>query len=56
MRPKSGKVIIEEFIPGKELLLDGVVFNGIYQTLICGEYIKCNVPGGVFRVYGKVSR
>ena len=47
---KTGKVIIEEYIPGKELLIDGVVFNGIYQTLICGEYIKCNVPG-IFLVY-----
>ena len=50
---KSGKVIIEEFIPGKELLLDGVVFNGIYQTLICGEYIKCNVPGVFSEYMGK---
>lgn len=50
---KTGKVIIEEYIPGKELLIDGVVFNGIYQTLICGEYIKCNVPGVFSEYMGK---
>lgn len=50
---KTGKVIIEEYIPGKELLIDGVVFNGIYQTLICGEYIKCNVPGIFSEYMGK---
>ena len=50
---KTGKVIIEEYIPGKELLIDGVVFNGIYQTLICGEYIKCIVPGIFSEYMGK---
>lgn len=50
---KTGKVIIEEYIPGKELLIDGVVFNGIYQTLICGEYIKCNIPGIFSEYMGK---
>lgn len=50
---KTGKVIIEEFISGKELLIDGVVFNGIYQTLICGEYIKCDIPGIFSEYMGK---
>lgn len=50
---KTGKVIIEEYIPGKELLIDGVVVNGIYQSLICGEYIKCNVPGVFSEYMGK---
>uniref|UniRef100_UPI0040297847 ATP-grasp domain-containing protein n=1 Tax=Roseburia inulinivorans TaxID=360807 RepID=UPI0040297847 len=50
---KTGKVIIEEYIPGKELLIDGVVWNGVYQTLICGEYIKCNVPGVFSEYMGK---
>lgn len=50
---KSGKVIIEEYIEGKELLLDGVVFNGEYQTIICGEYIKCDIPGVFSEYMGK---
>lgn len=50
---KSREVIIEEYIPGKELLIDGVVFDGVYQTLICGEYIKCNVPGVFSEYMGK---
>lgn len=50
---KTGKVIIEEYIPGKGIMIDGVVFNGIYQTLICGEYIKCNVPGVFSEYMGK---
>ncbi len=50
---KTGNVIIEEYIEGKELLLDGVVFNGIYQTIICGEYIKCEVPGVFSEYMGK---
>lgn len=50
---KSGKVIIEEFIDGKELLIDGVAFNGHYQTLICGEYRKCQIPGIFSEYLGK---
>ncbi len=50
---KSGKVIVEEFIEGKELLIDGVTFNNQYQTLICGEYRKCQVPGVFSEYLGK---
>ena len=50
---RTGNVIIEEYIEGKELLLDGAVFNGIYQTIICGEYIKCEVPGVFSEYMGK---
>lgn len=50
---KTGKVIVEEYIDGKELLLDGVVFNGVYQTIICGEYIKCEAPGVFSEYMGK---
>lgn len=50
---KSGKVIIEEYIEGKELLLDGVTVNNTYQTLVCGEYKKCNVPGVFSEYMGK---
>lgn len=39
---KTGHVIIEEFIEGKEILLDGVCCDGIYQTIICGEYNNGN--------------
>lgn len=35
---KTNQVIIEEFIEGKEILLDGVCCDGKYQTIICGEY------------------
>lgn len=42
---KSGDVIVEEFIEGKELMVDGVVFNHNYQTLTCGEYRKNRRPG-----------
>lgn len=50
---KSGHVIIEQYIDGKELLLDGVVFQGCYQNLICGEYTKCKVPGVFSEYMGK---
>lgn len=50
---KSGKVIVEEFIEGKELLIDGVTVNNHYQTLICGEYRKCQVPGIFSEYLGK---
>lgn len=50
---KSGKVIVEEYIEGRELLLDGVTFNNTYQTLVCGEYKKCNVPGVFSEYMGK---
>mgnify|MGYP003303646525 CR=1 FL=1 len=50
---KTGTVIIEEYIDGKELLLDGVTVNNTYQTLVCGEYKKCNVPGVFSEYMGK---
>lgn len=50
---KSGNVIVEEFIEGKELLIDGVTVNNTYQTLVCGEYIKCKVPGVFSEYIGK---
>lgn len=50
---KTGKVIIEEFIEGKELLIDGVTVNNEYQMLICGEYKKCQVPGVFSEYLGK---
>ncbi len=50
---KSGKVIVEEYIDGKELLIDGVVVNNTYQTLVCGEYQKCQVPGIFSEYIGK---
>lgn len=50
---RSGRVIIEEYIEGKELLLDGVTVNNTYQTLVCGEYKKCNVPGVFSEYMGK---
>ena len=49
----SGNVIVEQFIEGKELLIDGVTVNNTYQTLICGEYRKCNVPGVFSEYLGK---
>lgn len=53
MASKSGNVIVEEYIEGKELLLDGVTVNNTYQTLVCGEYKKCNVPGVFSEYMGK---
>lgn len=50
---RSGKVIIEDYIDGKELLIDGVTFNHQYQTLVCGEYRKCRVPGIFSEYLGK---
>lgn len=50
---KSGKVIVEDFIEGKELLIDGVTVNNQYQTLVCGEYRKCRVPGIFSEYLGK---
>lgn len=50
---KSGCVIVEEFIEGKELLIDGVTYNNCYQTLVCGEYRKCQVPGVFSEYLGK---
>lgn len=50
---KEGHVIVEEFIDGKELLLDGVTVNNTYQTLVCGEYRKCQVPGVFSEYLGK---
>lgn len=50
---KTGKVIIEEYIEGKELLIDGVTVNNNYQTLVCGEYRKCKVPGIFSEYLGK---
>lgn len=50
---KSGTVILEEYIEGKELLIDGVTVNNTYQTLVCGEYQKCNVPGVFSEYMGK---
>ena len=50
---KAGRVIVEEFIEGKELLIDGVTVNNTYQTLVCGEYRKCQVPGVFSEYLGK---
>lgn len=50
---RSGKVIIEDYIEGKELLIDGVTFDHRYQTLVCGEYRKCRVPGIFSEYLGK---
>ena len=46
----SGQVIVEDYIEGKELMIDGVVVNNTFQTLVCGEYHKCKMPG-VFSAY-----
>lgn len=50
---KSGRVIVEEYIDGKELMIDGVTFNNHYQMLTCGEYKKCQVPGIFSEYLGK---
>ena len=50
---RSGNVIIEEYIEGKELLIDGVTFDHHYQTLTCGEYRKCKAPGVFSEYLGK---
>lgn len=50
---KSGNVIVEEYIDGKELLIDGVTVQNHYQTLVCGEYKKCKVPGIFSEYLGK---
>ncbi|MCM1495266.1 MAG: ATP-grasp domain-containing protein [Bacteroides sp.] len=50
---KSGGVIIEDFIDGKELMIDGVTVNNTYQTLVCGEYQKCMVDGVFSEYIGK---
>lgn len=50
---QSGRVIIEDYIEGKELLIDGVTFQNQYQTLVCGEYRKCQVPGIFSEYLGK---
>lgn len=49
----SGKVIIEDYIEGKELMIDGVTWNHTYQTLVCGEYQKCKVEGVFSEYIGK---
>ena len=50
---RTGKVIIEDFIEGKELMIDGVTVNNTYQTLVCGEYQKCMVDGVFSEYIGK---
>lgn len=53
MASKSGNVIIEDYIDGKELMIDGVTVNNIYQTLVCGEYQKCMIEGVFSEYIGK---
>jgi biotin carboxylase len=50
---RTGNVIIEDFIEGKELMIDGVTVNNTYQTLVCGEYQKCMIEGVFSEYIGK---
>lgn len=42
---KSGKVIIEEFIEGKEYEVDSLVFDYRDQTMLYGDVIPFDIPG-----------
>lgn len=53
MASRTGNVIIEDYIEGKELMIDGVTMNNTYQTLVCGEYQKCMVDGVFSEYIGK---
>lgn len=54
-------VLIEQFIKGKEYVVEGVVLNYEYKNIICGEYHHFEIPGifasafTVFPVIGKES-
>lgn len=42
---KGGRVIVEQFVEGKEFEVDSIVVNGKARTLMCGDVDLFKVPG-----------
>ena len=40
----EGSVIIEEYVKGKEFVVEGLAVNNKFQNLTCGEYNHFNLP------------
>ena len=41
----EGSVLVEQYVRGKEFVIEGLVHNYKFQNLICGEYSHFNLPG-----------
>lgn len=41
---KAGKVLIEQFVTGREFVVEGLVYNYEFQNLICGDTHYFDIP------------